>query len=157
MANYTIRPYQTIDYPVFLKMFYDNYINDYEMDLTMEQMDELAQIITQSVEHNIMYLDLLFIDEVAVGFIKYQVDTPVSDWCEKEGFGFIRELHVNQKFRGKGYGKSLAKHAENQLRSLNVPGIYLTTDTAMKFWQELGFKDTGEVCEKNDGFIFIKE
>ena len=77
-------------------------------------------------------------------------------WCEKEGYGCIREMFVSVDQRGKGYGRSLAIHAEKELQKLSVPYIYLTTDDNKDFWTKVGYRDTGEICIKNDGSIFIK-
>ncbi len=47
----------------------------------------------------------------------YQIDSPKSDWCQKEGFGFIREIYINEELRNQGLGKILVDYAERFLKS----------------------------------------
>lgn len=56
-----------------------------------------------------------------------------------------------------GYGSILVTHAENELKKLSVPYIYLTSDDSIDFWLSLGYTDTGEICDKNDCNILIKQ
>jgi len=44
------------------------------------------------------------LDDKIIGFVNYQIDTLDSDWCEREGWGFIREIYVDKTLRGKGLG-----------------------------------------------------
>ena len=129
---------------------------DYNIPLTEKQLEELCKEISIAAVEGIVFLDLLFIDGEATGFIIYQVDTPQSGWCEKENWGFIRETYISSNGRKKGYGKELVKYAENKLWCLNVPNIYLTTDDTIDFWVKMGYRNTGEVCDKNDGYILVK-
>ena len=110
----------------------------------------------QSVKDGFTYLDLLHLDGNPVGFVMYRVDHPESDWCEKEGFGFIREMYIRKDQRKHGYGKMLANHSENELKKLSVPYVYLTSSNDA-FWLGVGYTDTGEVCDKNNLNILIKE
>ena len=129
---------------------------DYKIPLTEAQLEELCNEIIHQVTAKIVFLDLLLLDKVAKGFISYQVDTPMSDWCEKENWGFIREIFIAPDIRKMGYGKILVEHAERKLTDLSVPNIYLTTDDSIDFWINVGYQKTGEVSEKNKGYILIK-
>ena len=151
-----IRKYGDSNYCIFKAMFKDYFLTDLKIKLTDAQFDEVCAEIVQSVEKQIGFLDLLFINSFARGFVNYQVDTPASNWCERENWGFIREIYIAADIRGQGYGKELAEYAENMLWKLKVPNIYLTTDDAKYFWFKMGYRDTGEICAKNDGFILIK-
>lgn len=139
----------------FKVMFGRCFRQDYKIPLTENQLGGLCDDIASQVTANVIFLDLLIIDDIAQGFVIYQIDSPDSDWCEKEGYGFIRELYVAAERRRAGHGKSLAAHAETQLRDKSVPGIYLTTDEAMDFWGKMGYRDTGEIA-KNNGRVFMK-
>ena len=151
-----IRKYSDSDYNSFKEMLGVCFPQDYNIQLTESQLERLCKDITQSVEAGITFLDFLILDGNAIGFISYQIDSLKSDWCEKEGYGCIREMFVSADQRGKGYGRSLAIHAENELQKLSVPYVYLTTDDNKDFWTKIGYRDTGEICIKNDGSIFIK-
>jgi GNAT superfamily N-acetyltransferase len=151
-----IREYSDFDYITFKKMLELCFLQDYNITLTEQQSEELCKDLTQQVNAQIQSLGLLFLNGVAKGFINYQVDSPKSDWCEKETWGFIREVYIARDIREKGYGKKLVVYAENKLRGLSVPNIYLTTDEAKEFWIKLGYCVTGDICEKNKGCILIK-
>ena len=129
---------------------------DYKIPLTEQQLEALCKEICRQAAEKIVFLDLLFLNGRAEGFINYQVDTPQSDWCEKETWGFIRELYISPALRKKGYGQKLAEHAESKLWALSVPNIYLTTDDAIEFWLKLGYHDTAEICPQNNGSILTK-
>jgi len=148
--------YTAQNYAAFKELLGECFSQDYNIPLTKDQLEELCGEITRQAEENIVFLDLLTLDGAAKGFISYQIDSLKSDWCEKEGCGFIRELFVASNLRGKGYGKYLVAHAENELKKLSVPYIYLTTDDSEDFWAKAGYRDTGEICAKNNGGIFIK-
>lgn len=151
-----IYEYENSHYAAFKEMVGVCFNKDYKIPLTEQQLEELCQEILQLVDKRIVFLDLLFVENMAKGFVCYQVDTPQSDWCEKETWGCIRELYVADDVRKKGYGRGLAVHAENKLKALSVPNIYLTSDDSMDFWVNIGYRDTGKICEKNNGNILIK-
>jgi len=113
-------------------------------------------MLIRHASDGIVFLDILTIDDDAKGFILYQIDSPQSDWCVKEGYGFIRELYINADSRYAGHGRALAVHAENQLKLRNIHGIYLTTDDAMEFWMKMGYRNSCEICSENYSPIFAK-
>ncbi|MCL2342821.1 MAG: GNAT family N-acetyltransferase [Firmicutes bacterium] len=148
--------YSNSDYAAFQKMLCTCFWQDYKIPRTEEQLERWQNMLIRQASAEIVFIDLLTADGEAQGFILYQIDSPESDWCIKEGYGFIRELYVAADFRRSGHGKALAVHAETRLRQRGVPGIYLTTDEAMEFWAKMGYRDSGEVCSENDGRIFVK-
>ncbi|MCL1820034.1 MAG: GNAT family N-acetyltransferase [Oscillospiraceae bacterium] len=154
--EYAIQMYTSPHYNVFKDMLRPCFNKDYKIPLTEQQLNELCEEIVQLTEKQIAFLDLLFLDGVAKGFVLYQVDTPKSDWCEKETWGCIREFYIDSDIRGKGFGKILALHTEDKLRELSVPHIYLTADYAVGFWIKIGYSDSGEICKRNDGRILVK-
>ncbi|MCL2593663.1 MAG: GNAT family N-acetyltransferase [Defluviitaleaceae bacterium] len=152
-----IRSYSDLDYAAFKEMLATCFHQDYNMQLTEEQLDRWQNALIRRAAVEIVFLDILLIDDVAKGFILYQVDSPESDWCVKEGYGTIRELYVAADLRHAGYGRALAAHAESQLNLKNIKGLYLTSeDEAMVFWTKMGYKDSGEICSENDSPIFVK-
>lgn len=151
-----IRKYTKLDYNAYKDMFREYFLKDFKIDITQEETENICTEITQQVEAHILFLDLLILNSAAKGFIIYQIDSPKSDWCEKEGWGFIREVYIASDFRGKGYGKSLITHVESRLRQLLVPSIYLTSDESGNFWIKMGYQDSGETSSKNKARIFMK-
>lgn len=154
--EFNIQEYSDLDYDAFKEMLFTCINIDYKMQRTMEQVERWQRELIQQAAERIVFLDILKIENTARGFIIYQIDSPKSDWCEKEGYGFIRELYVAEDFRKSGCGRVLVTHAEKQLNQKSVPGIYLTTDEAMDFWTKMGYSDSGEICLKNDCRIFVK-
>jgi len=156
-----IRKFADSDFDAFAKMVGVYFIEDLNEPLRQNPPVDMCKIIVQSLKDGISYIDLIHVDDLPIGFICYQVDSSKSDWCEKDGYGCIREMYIQKEYRMHGYGKALATHAENELKKLSVPYIYLTADVgvdgAISFWQSVGYADSGEICEKNSGKILIMQ
>jgi len=157
--NMEIRTYHSADFDAFAQMVGVCWIEDYKETLNSNPPVEMCNAMVQSANDGIMHIDLLCLDDSPIGFIMYQIDSPKSDWCEKEGYGCIREMYIHKDYRKKGYGKVLVAHAENELKKLSAQHIYLTADddNSIAFWLRVGYADTGEVCDKNNGNILIKQ
>jgi len=152
-----IRSYVDSDYAEFKEMLTTCFHQDYNEQLTEEQLDRWQNALIRRAADKIVFLDILIIDDAAKGFILYQVDSPESDWCVKEGYGTIRELYISADLRYAGYGRALASYAESRLNLKNINGLYLTSeDEAMGFWAKMGYRDSGEICSENDSPIFVK-
>ena len=129
---------------------------EYRVQLTEKQLDNIYNDIVELYNSKALYLDILLDNNLLKGFIIYQVDSPYSDWNEKEGYGFIREVYVVDELRKKGYGKKMVFHAERILQELDVPKIYITADDSKEFWIKMGYQETGEICQRNGGYILEK-
>ncbi|MCL2407608.1 MAG: GNAT family N-acetyltransferase [Defluviitaleaceae bacterium] len=151
-----IRKFNDSDFDVFTLMVGVCFVEDYKIALANIPLIGLCEDMVQKAKAGIIFIDILHLDNTPIGFIEYQVDSPESDWYEKEGCGCIREMYIQKEHRGRGYGKFLAVHAGDELRKLGVPYIYLTADDAIDFWLSAGYTDTGEICDKNGGKILIK-
>jgi GNAT superfamily N-acetyltransferase len=151
-----IRPYSGSDQTVFENLFLDYFFTDYKIILSEAQLIEICGDIIQLVKAGSSFLDLLFTDDRPIGFILYQKDSLDNEWCAKEGWGFIREIFVSRCFRKRGYGKHLVTSAEQKLKGLSVPGVYIALEDNPDFWLKRGYVETDEIYEKNDGFIFVK-
>ena len=159
-SNTEIKRYADSDFDAFAQMVGVYFIEDLKEHLNYNPPVRMCKAMIQSVKDDITHLDILRVDDTPIGFIMYQVDSPKSDWCEKEGYGFIREMYIRKDHRRHGYGKTLATHAENQLKKLVVSHIYLTAgaaDGSIDFWLSVGYADTGEVCDRNNNNILIKQ
>ena len=150
-----IRSFTDSDFDAFAQMVGVYFIEDLKETLYNNPPVGMCNTMIQSVKDGITHLDIMHIDDTPIGFIMYQVDSPKSDWCEKEGYGFIREMYIRKDYRKKGYGKILATHAEGELKKLSVPHIYLTSSNDA-FWVSIGYASTGEICEKNNNHVLIK-
>jgi len=154
--NIEIRSFYNDDLGVFTDMFGDYFRNDFKFEISNNKLEKLCSEIAESAISGITSLDMLLLDGKTAGFICYQIDTPNSDWCEREGWGFIREVYVNKNLRGKGLGLRLVAHAEKVLYTKGAAHIYLTSDESGGFWNSCGFKETGRVSEINHDPIYEK-
>ena len=62
----------------------------------------------------------------------------------------MKRLYVRPEYRGQGIARALARHAEKRLAARGVGCLYLTADDAIPFWQQLGYRRTGRINEKNE-------
>ena len=130
--------------------------NDFKIEISDKGLDKMCNEISNNSILGISSLDLLIIDEKISGFICYQIDSPNSDWCEREGWGFIRELFIYNNIRGNNLGQVLVNNAEEVLYSNGVKNIYLTSDEAEKFWLSCGYIKTDKVSSINKDPIYEK-
>lgn len=156
MKNIEIRQYVSTDFNQFVYMFGAYLRIDICLDISDEQLKDICLEIVNQIKNRIVFMDILLINNTLVGFIIYQIDSLRSDWCEKEGYGFIRELYIVKNMRRNGLGKKIATYAENKLYQLGVEHIYLTTDNRKDFWINCGYLETEERSSVNHDPIFIK-
>ena len=137
-------------------MLVDYFIHDLSGDIPEDIIrNKLLLHIEGYVEKGITQVYLLMIDDLPAGFSIYQIDTPDSDWCKRPGWGFIREFFIASEYRGKGFGRLLADHTEQQLLALGAIQLYLTSDDTAGFWEHCGYRNTHEICS-NDLEILTK-
>jgi len=151
-----IRPFIYNDLNDFIEMFCAYFRSDFKYEISDHEAEELCSEIAKQSLFGIIKLDLLIIDEKISGFICYQIDTHKSDWCEREGWGLIREIYIKHTLRGKGLGLKLVSHAEKNLYNKGVERIYLTSNEASGFWSSCGYKKTGKVSSINHEPIYEK-
>lgn len=115
---------------------------------------KLLDLILELHKKNVLHIAIA-IDDVPIGFAIYQIDSPESDWCKKEGWGCIREFFIVKEHRRKGFGTALAAYCERHLRLLGAEQLYLTADDAIPFWKHCGYHNTDKICS-NDLEIMTK-
>lgn len=156
LENIEIRPYNNNDLCDFIEMFCTYFRSDFKFEISDHEAKELCTEIAEKSISGAIQLDMLLVDKEMLGFICYQIDSPNSDWCEREGWGLIREIYINQTMRGRGLGLKLVTHAEKILYEKGVEHIYLTSDEAGSFWSSCGYKKTGKVSSINHDPIYEK-
>lgn len=144
------------DFESFVIMFNSYFLYDFKIELQYSKIEEICSEIVENVKKRIINLDLIYNNNKSVGFIIYQIDSPKSDWCQKEGLGFIREIYIKQEFRGQGLSRLLVNHAEHFLKDSGVEQIYLTSENTGLFWNNLGYESTQELGYENNDEIYIK-
>ncbi|GGH21722.1 GNAT family N-acetyltransferase [Paenibacillus segetis] len=156
LENVYIRPFCNNDMCDFKGMFGDYFRNDFNIEISDIKLDAICLEIADNSVSEITPVDLIIVHEELVGFICYQIDNPNSDWCEREGWGFIREIYINRRFRGEGLGAKIVAHAEKELYAKGVEHIYLTSDEAGEFWSLCGYEKTGKFSDINHDPIYEK-
>lgn len=141
------------DFEIMFKKYFEK---DLEIKLTEEKFQEVFSQIYKGTKKRGFWLMILYIDEKPVGFINFQVDNPSSDWNEKEGWGFIRELYIVDEFRGNDYGALLVDYAKNRFKLAGPKSMYLTSEKNNKFLLDSGFEETDEIA-KNDLYVYKKD
>ena len=140
----------------FTEMFRTYFRNDLKIEITDEKLEKICNEIANYSLLEITPLDLLTINDQVAGFVIYQIDSKESNWCEREGWGFIREIYIHHSMRGKGFGSQLVVHAEKALYEKGAKHIYLTSDEAGAFWGLCGYKATGSLSNTNHDPIYEK-
>lgn len=156
IENVKIRPFSNDDLNNFKTMVSLYFRNDFKIEISDKGLDKMCNEISNNSILGISPLDMLIVNEKVSGFICYQIDSPNSDWCEREGWGFIRELFVYNNIRGTNLGQALVNHAEDVLYSKGVKNIYLTSDEGEKFWLSCGYIKTDKVSSINKDSIYEK-
>ena len=157
VQNKEIHSYSNNEFASFTEMFGSYSRDDFKIELTDQQCTKVCTRIIDSASAGISALDLLFVDHRAVGFIWFQIDSPSSDWNEREGCGFIREVYIDASLRRSSLGKTLVEHAEAMLQANNVPSIYLTSDESELFWVACGYRKTDLTSTINHDPIYEKQ
>lgn len=158
MDRIILRPFTPRDRQGFADMMYDYFNSDLKEELSYERLSVVVARIEYEMNIYPLYLNILTAGERPIGFVIFQIDTPENPWGLKPGWGFIREMYINKRFRRRGLGRSVVAEVFRFLRDAGVNNAYLTADSdgSRVFWQSLGFVDSGEICEKNELSIYIR-
>ena len=141
-----IKAYENTQRQEFLKMLITYFNDDMKCNWSSEFIeDKIFGLFEEKWSKKIIYIDVLEENKQLIGFAIYQIDTPQSDWCKKEGWGFVRELYIQKGYRQQGYGFKLVKNIERCLINKNVKDIYLNADDAIIFWNKCNYISTNEV------------
>ena len=128
--NMQIIRYSSSQEVVFRSQFLSYFLEDLKIPLTPRQVNEkICIFLLRQVEKGIVFLDLLYRDETPIGFCLYQIDKKESDWCKREGWGFIREFYIEQSERRQSCGTYLCRAVEKRLYEMGQT-IFILPQTA---------------------------
>ena len=113
--------------------------DDLKKDWPCHVVERISEFILSQCRDEILEILLLFEREEMAGFAICQVDSPASDWCKREGWGFIREFYIAPPYRLTGKGRFLAERTEMLLKEKQSEQVYLTTSDALAFWLHCGY------------------
>jgi ribosomal protein S18 acetylase RimI-like enzyme len=136
------------EYEVFLERTIPEYAADkvragqwVESEALERSRKEFLADLPQGVQTRDNYLYTLFDGDTAVGLIwmRAYLDRPTKE-------GFIFELYVEEKYRGKGYGKQAMFLIEEKARELGLKSIGLhvfgSNKVARNLYEAVGYEVT---------------
>ncbi len=143
------------DYDNFKKAFCAYYG---ELDCEDDPLHLFSEYLLPDLKAGLFNVAVAKCGEDILGFVIFQIDDVINDWCFKDGWGNVRELYVYPEARYKGLGGSLLRYAENALRESGATDVYcIPTEEAETFFTERGYTDSGEVCPDADGKVLTRK
>jgi ribosomal protein S18 acetylase RimI-like enzyme len=141
------------EYEAFLEHAIPEYAADHvrtghwtETESLEKSRKEFEELLPQglSTENNFLYT--LVDEDEAIGLIWMNVKTQPSK------IGFIYNVFVKEKFRGKGYGKSLMLLIEEKAREMELKSLSLhvfgSNHVARKLYETIGYETTNVMMSK---------
>lgn len=162
-----VRNYRDSDFEAFSELVIRYFRDDLQIDMSEEQLFRIA-VKMQGANSLGQHWLLVVVDDSEndeadepeggklYGFMEFQVDHAAMDWNYRPGQGFIRECFVRPEERNRGLAGLMLQAAEQRFRQLGISQLYLTCDDACHIWERLGFRNSGEVCDINEGKIYTK-
>jgi len=132
----------------------------YEAEISKEELEDIFP--PDEFDKNFEYFKEYFegkatyicvMDGEYKGFVTFHLDCKERPGHAEgyEGWGHMSEIYVDKQLRKHGLGKAMIKKAEEQLKKLDIKGIYLTDVVGNPlFWKSLNYIDTG-IIEPNEG------
>ena len=156
----TIKPYDHSMKPALVTMM-TSYFPEVHADIPQEIIEtKLIDLIESQAEKKLIQVFIAFEGEIPAGFSIFQIDSQGSDWCKREGWGFIREFYVFPDHRRRGTGRELAGFSKAKLTEMGVHNLYLTCDSseqAESFWQSCGWVKTASSASNGLTIFEIQE
>ena len=117
-----------------------------ESEALEKSRKEFEELLPEGLQTKDNYLYTLVDEQNIVGMIWMKVKTNPSK------IGFIYDVFIEEKFRGKGYGKSLMllleeKAREMQLKSLDLH-VFGSNRVARNLYEGLGYETTNVLMSK---------
>ncbi|MCL2575488.1 MAG: GNAT family N-acetyltransferase [Defluviitaleaceae bacterium] len=141
----------------FAHYFIEIFENDPANAPTIEDLPKICDYFLNETKYEDSWIFIARDDGVLAGFIIAHIDRFHKDWCQRDGWGLIREIYVAPEYRKKGIGVELVAKAEAEMAHFKPLGYYLTCDSGTPFWEKVGYANTGEIEEINDSYIYVKE
>jgi ribosomal protein S18 acetylase RimI-like enzyme len=112
-----------------------------ESESLQKSREAFERLLPQGLQSKDQYLYSIYEGDEAVGVIwmRAEMERPVKS-------GFIYDLHVDEKFRGKGYGKQAMYLIEDKARELGLKSIGLHVfgynTVARNLYEGIGYETT---------------
>lgn len=147
--------------PLWISYMREIYKGDMEVENATD--DEIASWLIGRVQiqgqKDTMHFELIFNNDILVGFVMYAIDLGGIKGIIEPGYGYIMELYIMPDFRRKGIATKVFVHIQDTLKNQGARRMYLTPDSAsgVPFWQGVGFSDCGKIDPDNKMPIYLKD
>lgn len=119
-------------------------------NVTKFSYDDLKDII----ENNKLFINVYTIDNLVIGYLMAEIQLIESNLLKNRKIYFIHDFCIDSKYRHHGIGKELFKYSKEESINLNCDSIELNVwsfnDSAIKFYESLGFKVRSQIMELNN-------
>ncbi len=150
-----VKDIENEDIAQFKRLFCDYYR---ELDCDDDPAAAFDCCVAPDLEAGLLSAAIAREKDGACGFVIWQIDDMINDWCFYEGKADIREIYVSPSARRRGLGKSLLAYAEKRLAEAGADDVYLLpTDDSEKFFVRCGYADIGDYCAELDSKVFGKK
>ncbi len=140
----TLLPMTQPEFDAFLERSIPEYAQDKvragnwtEAESLERSRKEFEELLPQGLNTKDNFLYTLHDEKQAVGMIWIKVDMPSA---------FIYEVYVEEKFRGKGYGKNIMLLVEEKAREMGLKTLKLhvfgSNHVARKLYETVGYETT---------------
>jgi RimJ/RimL family protein N-acetyltransferase len=139
-------PMNQAEYDAFLEQAVPEYAADNvragywdEAEALERSRKEFETLLPKGLQSEHHYLYTLYDEENAVGLIwmRANIDRPAKS-------GFIFDLRINERFRGKGYGKQAMVLIEEKARELDLKSIglhvFAYNKVAKNLYENIGYE-----------------
>ena len=117
-----------------------------DADTPQSELDAFIAYLTELLEQHILMGEIIYEDDMPLGFVLYAKDGEGYPFSECPGMGTIAEIAVAPEARGKGLGSLLVRRAEEALQP-SVTLMYICAhDSARGFWEKCGYRTTGRIA-----------
>jgi len=140
---------------------------NYEAEISNEKLEDIFP--PDEFQENFEYFKDYFsrgyttyicvINDEFNGFVSFHKVSASAPGYAKgyDGWGHIAEIYADKQSRRLGLGKTMVIKAEEELRKLDIKGIYLTDISGNDdFWKSMGYTDTGKIEPEEGGHIYEK-
>ncbi|MCD8307084.1 MAG: GNAT family N-acetyltransferase [Clostridia bacterium] len=139
------------DFEPLFKAYYE------ELDCEDDAQETLDGYVMPDIMAGMIFVDLIYEDDVPCGFAIRQTDDIDNDWCWREGWGDIREMYIAPGFRRRGLGRFLLYTAEMKLREAGATQAYcLPVPEAEGFFAACGYAKTDQYDTDTECYVFEK-
>ena len=135
---------QKVSYDVFHELLNEYYREGEDAQTPQAEIDAFIQYLFDFCQSG-KISGAVCMEEEALGFVLWNVDSEDSPFSQKPGFGTILEIGVRKNVRRAGIGRKLVNLAEDLMRT---DRFYVCAyGPAQMFWSRLGYESSGETAE----------